>query len=133
MSRPEPLVAIVDDDSSLCRALGRLLKAAGMQAVTYASAEAFLADPDRSRFDCLVLDIQLGGMSGIELSQSLAASGSTTPVIFSTAHHRPEIRELAMKENCVAYLRKADSGESVLAAIHRAIGIEHPNGAAGSA
>lgn len=131
MSRPEILVAIVDDDSSLCRALGRLLRAAGMQAVAYASAEAFLADPGRSRFDCLVIDIQLGGMSGIELSQSLAASGSTMPVIFNTAHHRPEVRELAMP-NCVAYLRKADSGESVLAAIHRAIGAGHPNGATGS-
>ena len=125
-------MAIVDDDSSLCRALGRLLRAAGMQAVAYASAEAFLADPDRSRFDCLVLDIQLGGMSGIELSQSLAASGSTTPVIFNTAHHRPEVRDLAMQQNCVAYVRKADSGESVLSAIHRAIGMEHPNGATGA-
>lgn len=103
-----------------------------MRAEAYASAEAFLADPERSRFDCLVLDIQLGGMSGIELSQSLAASGSTTPVIFNTAHHRPEIRELAMKQNCVAYLRKADSGVAVLAAIHRAIGSEHSNGATGS-
>ena len=121
MSRPS-LVAVIDDDNSLCRALGRLLRAAGLDSVTYASAEAFLADPDRSRFDCLVVDIQLGGMSGIELSQSLAASGSTTPVIFNTAHHRPEVRELAMKQNCVAYVRKADPGDSVLAAIHRAIG-----------
>jgi FixJ family two-component response regulator len=68
MSRPSGiLVAVIDDDSSLCRALGRLLRAAGMQSVAYASAEAFLADPDRSRFDCLVVDIQLSGMSGIEL------------------------------------------------------------------
>ena len=125
MSRPS-LVAVIDDDNSLCRALGRLLRAAGLDSVAYQSAEAFLADPDRSRFDCLVIDIQLGGMSGIELSQSLAASGSTTPVIFNTAHHRPEIRELAMKQNCVAYLRKADSGDSVLAAIHRAIGAGQP-------
>jgi len=129
MSRPSGiLVAVIDDDSSLCRALGRLLRAAGMQSVAYASAEAFLADPDRSRFDCLVVDIQLSGMSGIELSQSLTASGSTTPVIFSTAHHRPEIRDLAMQQHCAAYLRKADSGESVLAAINRAIECGHPNG-----
>jgi FixJ family two-component response regulator len=99
-----------------------------MQSVAYASAEAFLADPDRSRFDCLVVDIQLSGMSGIELSQSLTASGSTTPVIFSTAHHRPEIRDLAMQQHCAAYLRKADSGESVLAAINRAIECGNPNG-----
>ena len=114
-------VAVVDDDDSLCRSLGRLLRASGIQSVTYASAEAFLADTKRPRFDCLVLDIQLGGMSGIELNQQLTASGSTTPVIFITAHNEPEIREQALLSGCAAYLRKNESGQVVLDAVARAI------------
>ena len=121
MSRaPQILVAIIDDDSSLCRALGRLLSVAGMQSISYPSAEAFLADPERCRFNCLVVDIQLAGMSGIELTQMLATSGSHTPVIFNTAHDKPEVRDLAMRTGCVAYLRKSETGESVLAAMSRA-------------
>ena len=65
-------VAVVDDDESLCRSLSRLLRAAGIQPVSYLSAEAFLADSRRPQFHCLVLDIQLGGISGIELKQQLA-------------------------------------------------------------
>ena len=67
-------VAVIDDDESLCRSLGRLLRASGIQPVPYLSAEDFLADVKRPKFDCLVLDIQLSGMTGIELNQHLAAS-----------------------------------------------------------
>jgi FixJ family two-component response regulator len=122
MSRfPNVVVAVVDDDDSLCRSLGRLLRAAGMQPVIYPSAEAFLADGRRPRCDCLVLDIQLGGMSGIELKQRLTALGSTMPVIFNTAHDEPEIRNRALQTGCTAYLRKTDSGETVLSAISQAV------------
>lgn len=65
MNAPEQTrVAVVDDDASVCRALSRLLRAEGMLAVTYPCAAAFLSDPAGAGFDCLVLDIQLGGMSG---------------------------------------------------------------------
>ena len=114
-------VAIVDDDESICRSLGRLLLAAGMQPVAYSSAEAFLTDAKRPRFDCLVLDVQLGGMSGIELNQQLVLSGSTAPVIFLTAHDEPDLRERAMRTRCMAYLRKTESGEVLLATIREAI------------
>jgi len=79
-------VAVVDDDEGVCRSFARLVRAAGMQAITYDSAEAFLADTKRPQFGCLVLDIQLGGMSGIELAKRLAAVGGHAPIIF---HHRP--------------------------------------------
>ena len=114
-------IAIVDDDESICRSLGRLLRAAGMQPVAYSSAEAFLADSRQPRFDCLVLDIQLGGMTGIELNQRLALSGSTVPVIFLTAHDEPDMRERALRTPCAAYLKKTEPGEVVLAAIRKAI------------
>jgi len=114
-------VAVVDDDESLCRSLARLLRAAGIDSVAYASAEGFLGDASRRRFDCLVLDIQLGGMSGVELAEKLADAGSTTPVVFVTAHDEPETRARALRTGCAAYLRKSDPGEALLEALRRAI------------
>jgi FixJ family two-component response regulator len=114
-------VAMVDDNASLCRAVGRLLRGAGIQSVSYGSAEAFLSDGNRPCFDCLILDIELGGMSGIELNERLKASGSTIPVIFNTAHDELETFEEAALTGCAAYLQKSDSGETVLAALWHVI------------
>lgn len=112
-------VAVVDDDENVCRSFGRLLRAANIQSVTYSSAEAFLADTKHPQFDCLVLDIHLGGMSGIQLSQQLLAEGGTTPVIFITAHDDSEARAEAEAAGCAAYFRKTDSGAEVLDTIRR--------------
>jgi FixJ family two-component response regulator len=122
-------VAVVDDDESLCRSFSRLLRAERMQPVTYPSAEAFLADTKRPLFDCLVFDIQLGGMSGIELHRQLNSSGSTTPVIYITAHDEPATREEAQAAGCAAYFRKTAPGEAVLQAIRCAIGLEDSDSA----
>ena len=123
MSTITPIyVAVVDDDESLCRSLGRLLRASGMQPITYGSAEAFLADTKQPRFDCLVLDVQLGGMSGIELAQRLVAEGGHAPFIFITAHDDREMRAVAQTVGCAAYFRKNDTGADVLEAIRRAAG-----------
>jgi FixJ family two-component response regulator len=120
MSKVTPIyVAVVDDDESLCRSLGRLLRAAGFQPITYTSGEAFLADTKHPLFDCLVLDIQLGGMSGIELAQRIVAEGGHTPIVFITAHDDPEARAEAEAAGCVAYFRKTDSGAEVLEAVRR--------------
>ena len=125
MSAPtQTYVAVVDDDESACRALSRLLRAEGIQPVTYLSAEAFLADSKRPVFDCLVLDIQLGGLSGLELQRQLVASGSSTPVIYVTAHDEPETREQAEAAGCAAYFRKTAPGQDVLQAIRRAVNPE---------
>jgi FixJ family two-component response regulator len=122
---PNTYVAVVDDDESLCRSLSRLLRAARLQPVTYSSAEAFLADTKHPKFDCLVLDIQLGGMSGLELIQKLSAGQAGIPVIFITAHDDDRVQAQAEVSGCAGYFRKTDSGGKVLAAIHRAIS---PNG-----
>jgi len=119
MSRTTPIVAVVDDDENLCRSLGRLLRATGIQPITYASAEAFLADTKHPQFDCLVLDIQLGGMSGIELAQELLAKGAHIPFIYLTAHDDPEVRAKAESVGCAAYFRKTDSGTELLEAIRK--------------
>jgi FixJ family two-component response regulator len=112
-------VAIVDDDENLCRSFGRLLRAAGMEPVTYPSAEAFLADTKHTRFNCLILDVQLGGISGLDLSRRLTAAGDCTPFIFITAHDDSETRAEAEAAGCAAYFRKTDSGAEVLEAIRR--------------
>ena len=117
-------VAVVDDDESVCRSLSRLLRASGFQPITYPSAEAFLADTKHPKFDCLVLDIQLGGMSGVELSHRLSAVKDATPAIFITAHDDPEVRAQAEASGCAGYFRKTESGADVVSAIRRAVGLE---------
>lgn len=116
-------VAVVDDDESVCRSFSRLLRLAGFQPVTYASAEALLEDVKCPRFDCLVLDVRLEGISGLELSQRLAAVKDTTPVIFITAHDDPEVQAQALAAGCAGYFRKTDPAELVLGAIRRAVGL----------
>lgn len=114
-------VAIIDDDESLCRSMGRLLKAASYQAFSFSSAEEFLAHPEHPRFDCILLDIQLEGMSGLELHERLIADGDGTPVVFITAHDAPEVRAQAESAGCAGYFRKSDPGADVLTAIRRAL------------
>jgi FixJ family two-component response regulator len=115
-------VAVVDDDASMCRSLSRLLRTAGYQPVTYASAEAFLQDTKRPQFDCLVLDIQLEGMSGLELSRRLAAVQSVIPVLFITAHDCPEARAEALACGCAGYFLKKEPGECLLECLRKVIG-----------
>ena len=110
-------IAIVDDDESYCTSVGRLLRATHYQPVSYASGEAFLADTKRPRFDCLLLDIRLPGISGLELARRLAAVGSTTPVIYITAGDEPDTREAALATGCAAFISKLEPSEDLLQAI----------------
>ena len=112
-------VAVVDDDENFCRSLGRLIRAAGMHPVLYASAEEFLADEKHPLFDCLVLDVHLGKMSGIELGERLVAENRYAPFICITSHEDPETRARAEAAGCAAFFRKTDSGAAVLDAIRR--------------
>jgi FixJ family two-component response regulator len=114
-------VAVVDDDENLRRSFARLLRAAGMLPTTYPSAEAFLTDTMHTQFDCLVLDVQLPGMSGLELQEQLSAKGVATPILFITAYDDPLSRERAYAVGCAGYFRKTDSGSEVLNAIDKVI------------
>lgn len=113
-------IAIVDDDSSHSRAVARLLRASGMQTITFASAEEFIAARAATPVDCLVLDIQLGGMSGFDLYGWLAAAGSHPPIVFLTAHGEPETIAQVMSTGC-SYVRKTDPGQVLLEAIRQAV------------
>jgi FixJ family two-component response regulator len=99
-------VAVVDDDASVRRALTRLLQSAGLRVLTYASATEFLDSGIPSAPECLILDIHLGGMSGLELLPRLRELGCTLPVLIITAHDDAQARELAARGGCVAYLCK---------------------------
>jgi len=117
-------IAVVDDDDSICLSMSRMLRAAHFQPVTYSSAEAFLTDKNRPKFDCIVLDFQLKGMSGLDLMNRLLGVKDTTPVIFITAYDHPEVRAQAEASACAGYFRKTDSGADVIAAIRRAVSME---------
>jgi FixJ family two-component response regulator len=121
MSLTKINVAVVDDDASFARALERLFRASGFEVQTYPSAEAFLAPSPCPQPDCLVLDIQLGGMSGLELQRRLRDLGSWTPIIFVTAHDARGVREEAQQAGCLAYFLKPVPGKLLLEAIAQAV------------
>jgi FixJ family two-component response regulator len=126
MERRKINVAVVDDDESFARAVGRLLRASGCDVHTYPSAEAFLAPGTLSPPDCLVLDIHLGGMSGLELQRHLHQLGVLTPIIFVTAHDATAIRAEAEQGGCSAYFNKPVSGHLLVDAITKAVHASQP-------
>lgn len=121
MNRTQINIAIVDDNESFARSLERLFRASGFSARTYHSAEAFLDSAPFPKPDCLVLDVQLGGMSGLELQQRLHEVGDSTPIIFVTAHDAPKVCESARKAGCSAYFLKPVPRNSLIEAINKAV------------
>jgi FixJ family two-component response regulator len=111
-------IAIVEDDPSMLQGLNRLLLAHGYRVVKFTSAESFLGDVTRCEAKCLLVDIHLGGMSGIDLKRRLASSGSDTPVIFMTAIDNEATRREAFDAGCVAYLRKPFLSKLLIDAIN---------------
>lgn len=116
------IVAVVDDEPSVLTGLKRILNASGFAAEVFTSAEEFLTRSFAGEVRCLIVDINLGGMSGIELRRRLAAAGSCIPVIFITARDDETTRREAMNAGCAAYLGKPFSGGVLIDAIARAVG-----------
>lgn len=110
-------VYVVDDDDSIRRALKRLLKSADYHALTFKSAEDFIDYAPKGDVGCLVLDILLPGITGLELQENLASRGAGYPVIFMTAHDNPHWQERAKKAGALAYLRKPFDEHALLEAI----------------
>jgi FixJ family two-component response regulator len=111
-------IAVVDDDSSMLQGIDRLLSALGFHVQTFVSAESFLQDATKSEADCLLLDIQLGGISGIELQRQLLSAGQALPVIFMTAMDSEATRQEALGVGCIAYLRKPFPAKALIDAIN---------------
>jgi FixJ family two-component response regulator len=117
---PEQIIAIVDDEPSVLRGLRRLLNTRGFKAEIFDSGEAFLERGTTSDVACIVLDIHLGGISGIEMRRRLVARGSTIPVIFMTALDSAAVRKEAIEAGCAAFLPKPFSGSELICAIRKA-------------
>jgi FixJ family two-component response regulator len=120
MAQPT-VVIVVDDDAGILKSVARLLAYQGIGSRTFASAEALLESDSVQTATCLLLDINLGGVSGLELRRRLAASGSKCPVIFMTANDDEATRNEAIDAGCIAYLRKPFARQALLDAIGKAV------------
>jgi FixJ family two-component response regulator len=121
MADQPTVVIVVDDDAGFLKGVARLLAHNGIDSRTFASAEALLDSGSAQAATCLLLDIHLGGISGIDLQCRLAASGSKCPVIFMTANEDEATRNKALDAGCIAYLRKPFAGHVLLDAIGKAV------------
>lgn len=117
-----PIISIIDDDISVRKSLDRLIRSAGMEPHVFASAEEFLNSAYPRKSDCLILDVQLPGMSGTELLRHLIIHKYKVPVIFITAHGSDELaRSEATSDGTIAYLIKPFSGDELLDAVNAAL------------
>jgi FixJ family two-component response regulator len=124
MEPRQPVIAIIEDDPSVRIALARLLRSVGWNAVAFDSAEAFLHAAGPEPPDCLVLDIRLPGMSGVEFLEHGAVAGLSLPVICMTAHDDVQVRRRATQAGVVAFLVKPVDEQDLLHAIRRALRCE---------
>jgi FixJ family two-component response regulator len=116
-----PLISVVDDDESVRESLSGLIRSVGFGVMVFASAEEFLGSNRLLDADCLILDVRMPGMSGIDLQRQLAATHTSIPVIFITAHGDEEARVRALNGGAVDYLLKPFSEEALLQAINTAL------------
>ena len=119
--KAQRIVAIIDDDPGIQVSLSDLLGARGFKTSVFSSAEDWLARGTCVRADCMLVDVYLGGISGIELQRRLRASGSTIPVIFMTAHYDEATRSQALDAGCVSFLCKPFRPTQLIEAIDTAI------------
>ena len=115
------VVCIVDDDASLRRSLRNLLMSVGFRVETFQSAELFLESAHRENPGCVVLDLRMPGMSGLDLLRQLVATGSRIPVIILTAHGDDETRRRSLQAGAVAFLEKPFQSAALLDAVRTAL------------
>lgn len=114
-------IAIVDDDESVRLALTALLRSLGYEVRSYDSAEALLGDAALSGFSCIVTDIQMPSMSGIELKERLTASQYRRPVIMITARHEPDLERRALASGAFCFLRKSVEPRELIGWVKKAV------------
>jgi len=121
MPKPNFSIAIIDDEEQIRRALLRLLRSAGMNARAYASGQEFLSVWRSEPPACIVLDLQMPGLNGLELMQCLTQLGAQLPTIIITAHDEPEMRTRCLQAGASAYLCKPLDDQVLLNAIEKAL------------
>src|SRR5207248_1999290 len=121
MSSASPVIHIVDDDASFLRATSRLLRASGFAVKTFASAADFFSQRDQDAVGCLVADLQMPGMDGLELQSALARTRNPLPILFLTGHGDIPSTVRAMRGGAEDFLEKRASKERLLDAVNRAL------------
>src|SRR5712664_3898191 len=116
-----PVISVVDDDGSLRRSLKNFLRSVGFRVETFASAEEFLTSARRESAGCLVLDLRMTGMSGLDLLRHLAAANVRVPAVILTAHGDGEMRQRCLGAGAVGVLDKPFHGDALLDAIQTAL------------
>jgi len=121
MTQTDPIVFVVDDDVSVRRSTERLLRSAGLKVQTFTSAREFLMSPRPEGPACLVLDVRMPGLSGMDLQRELTQSGINIPIIFVTGHGDIPMSVRAMKAGAVEFLTKPFRTRGLLDAVHAAL------------
>lgn len=116
-----PLITIVDDDDSLRNSLNNLLRSLGFRTEGFSSAEDFLSSNHLHDTGCLILDVRMPGMSGLDLQRHLASANSQVPIVFITSHGDDEARIRALEAGAVAFLYKPCREETLIEAINTAL------------
>ena len=116
-----PLIAVVDDDAAIREAVQSLLRSVGLRAAVFASAEDFLSSGQLQATACLILDVRMPQMNGLELQRQLATAKCPMPIVFITAHGDEETRARALQAGAVAFLDKPFSDEVLLRAVQAAL------------
>ena len=124
MTEPAPVVIIVDDDQSFRTFLGRLVSTIGLKAILHASAEEFLAARPPDGPACLVLDVQMPGLSGLDLQRELVRTGHLLPIVFITGHGDIPMTVEAMKAGAVGFLSKPLRNQDLLDAVKEGINLD---------
>jgi FixJ family two-component response regulator len=122
MEKSRLRVAVIDDDESVRKALKRLLRAANLDADAFASGREFFDSVASHVPDCVILDLHMPGMNGLDVQGQLARGDLRIPVVVITGHDEPQVRAQCLAAGAAAYLRKPLDDESLLAAIDRAAG-----------
>jgi FixJ family two-component response regulator len=122
MAKPATRVAVVDDDVSVRKALGRLLAASAFDTETYGSAREFLSSLKSELPECLIVDLHMPDLTGLDLQRHLKGAGLTIPTIVITAHNEPGVRERCQAAGAVNFLLKPVNGASLIGAINVAVG-----------
>jgi FixJ family two-component response regulator len=116
-----PMISIIDDDQAVREATKGLVRSLGYNASAFASAEEFLGSERLNDTSCLITDLQMPGLSGIELQDRLIADGHRMPIIFITAYPEESIRARAMKAGAVCFMSKPYSDERLVGCIEKAL------------
>src|SRR2546426_8269481 len=122
MGTPVSLISIVDDDPSIRESVSSLIRSAGYRSAVFESAEAFLGSDKLDETACVVLDVRMPGLGGLELQRRLAEDNRGVPLIFMTAHTEDGLRESVLQRGAVAFLGKPFTDEELFLAIQSALG-----------